>query len=60
MKKLYDNPELVDLLSENLYNTVKDKYHIDTVTNTRADFYKTIVNDNRKEVEQLIEETNAI
>jgi glycosyltransferase involved in cell wall biosynthesis len=60
MKKLHDNPELVDLLSENLYNTVKDKYHIDTVTNTRAEFYKTIVKDNKKEVEQLIEETNAI
>lgn len=60
LKKLNENPELVDLLSENLYNTVKDKYHIDTVTNTRAEFYKTIVKDNKKEVEQLIEETNAI
>jgi glycosyltransferase involved in cell wall biosynthesis len=60
LKKLNENPELVDLLSENLYNTVKDKYHIDTVTNTRAEFYKTIVKDNEKEVEQLIEETNAI
>ena len=28
LKKLHENPELVDLLSNNLYNTVKDKYDI--------------------------------
>jgi len=60
LKKLNDNPELIDLLQNNLYNTVKDKYHINTVTKTRSEFYKTVVKDNRKEVKQLIEETNAI
>ena len=60
LKKLNDNPELIDLLQNNLYDTVKDKYHINTVTKTRAEFYKTIVKDNKKEVKQLIEETNAI
>jgi glycosyltransferase involved in cell wall biosynthesis len=60
LKKLNDNPGLVELLSNNLYETVKDKYHIDTVTHTRAEFYKTLVKDNKKEVEQLIEETNAV
>jgi len=60
LKKLKDNPELVDLLKENLYNTVKDKYHINTVTEKRSEFYKKVVQDNRKEVKQLIEETNAI
>ena len=60
MKKLSENPTLVDLLQNNLYNTVKDKYHIDTVTHTRAEFYKILVKDNKKEVKQLIEETNAI
>jgi glycosyltransferase involved in cell wall biosynthesis len=60
LKKLKDNPSLVELLSHNLHETVKDKYHIDTVTHTRSEFYKTIVKDNRKEVEQLIENTNAI
>ena len=60
LKKLNDNPELIDLLKNNLYDTVKDKYHINTVTKTRAEFYKTIVKDNKKEVEQLIEETNAV
>jgi glycosyltransferase involved in cell wall biosynthesis len=60
LKKLKDNPELVNLLSHNLYETVKDRYHIDTVTKKRAEFYETIVKDNKKEVEQLIEETNAV
>jgi len=60
MKKLKDNPSLVELLSNNLYETVKDKYHINTVTHTRAEFYKTIVKDNKKEIKQLIEETNEI
>jgi glycosyltransferase involved in cell wall biosynthesis len=60
MKKLKDNPSLVELLSNNLYNTVKDKYSIDTVTHSRASFYKTIIEDSKNEVEQLIEHTNAI
>jgi glycosyltransferase involved in cell wall biosynthesis len=60
LKKLKDNPSLVELLSHNLHETVKDKYHIDTVTHTRASFYKTILKDDKKEVGQLIEYTNAI
>jgi glycosyltransferase involved in cell wall biosynthesis len=60
MKKLIENPELVDLLQNNLYNTVKERYHIDTVTKKRAEFYKSILRNNEKEVEQLIEETNAV
>tara|TARA_R110001592_G_scaffold247028_2_gene509022 strand:- start:5845 stop:7164 length:1320 start_codon:yes stop_codon:yes gene_type:complete len=60
LKKLHENPELVDLLSNNLYNTVKNKYDIKIVTKTRAEFYKSILRDNKKEVKQLIEETNAV
>ena len=59
-EKLIENPELVDLLQNNLYNTVKERYHIDTVTKKRAEFYKSILQNNEKEVEQLIEETNAV
>jgi glycosyltransferase involved in cell wall biosynthesis len=60
MKKLYDNPELVDLMGNNLYNLVNEKYHIDVVTKNRAFFYQEIVKDNKKELGQLIEHTNAI
>ena len=50
LKKLKENPTLVELLSHNLHETVKDKYHINTVTHSRAELYKTILRDNKKEV----------
>lgn len=40
--KLANNPEYVDLLKKNLYKTVKDKYNIENVTKTRAEWYKSI------------------
>jgi len=55
MKRLYENPELVEILSENLFNTVNSRYHMDVVTKNRSDFYKKIVSDNRKEIEQFME-----
>ena len=58
MKKLKDNPELVEMIATNLYNTVKEKYHIDTVTKSRSEFYKKIVTDKENQVNNLIEETN--
>jgi glycosyltransferase involved in cell wall biosynthesis len=59
MKKLKDNPTLVELLSNNLFETVNSKYHINIVTENRKIFYQSLMKDNKKEVEQLIEETNA-
>ena len=56
---LYKNPDLITQLGENLYNSVQ-KYHIDVVTKTRSEFYKTITNEKENEVKQLIEETNEI
>jgi len=58
MKKLYDNPELVDLMGNNLYNLVNEKYHIDVVTKNRASWYKEIVTHNEKNVTKLMEEIN--
>lgn len=43
IKKLSDNPELITLLKNNLYDTVKDKYDIRNVTDKRASWYKEIV-----------------
>ena len=60
LKKLNENPGLVELLSNNLYETVKDKYHIDTVTHTRAEFYKKIVKDKNKETKEFIEHVNNV
>ena len=56
---LYKNPELITQLGENLYKSVQ-KYHIDNVTKTRAEFYKSIMNDKKNETKELIKETNEI
>jgi glycosyltransferase involved in cell wall biosynthesis len=40
---LYRNPNLVTDLGERLYETVKDKYDLNTVTKSRAEFYKSII-----------------
>ena len=43
IKKLVDNPGLITLLQNNLYNFVKDRYDINKVTERRAEWYKEIV-----------------
>ena len=43
MKRLIDNPSLITELGESLYETVKDKYHLKTVTQKRKEFYKELI-----------------
>ena len=43
IKKLVDNPNMITDLGERLYETVKDKYSLDNVTNERSSFYKSLV-----------------
>ena len=43
IKRLINNPELVKQLSENLYDMVKDTYSIQAVTETRAEWYKSLI-----------------
>lgn len=43
IKTLSKNPNLVNDLGERLYETVKDKYDLNTVTKNRAEFYKTLI-----------------
>lgn len=43
IKALSKNPNLVKDLGERLYETVKDKYDLNTVTKDRAEFYKSIL-----------------
>lgn len=42
MKKLIDNPNMVQDLGEKLYETVKDKYSLKKVSQNRIQFFKTI------------------
>ena len=44
IEKLAKNPELVTLLQNNLYNSIKDTYNLTKVTNDRANWYREINN----------------
>ena len=43
IEKLVKNPEYIEMLRNNLYETVKDKYDARNVTRERAEWYKSIV-----------------
>jgi glycosyltransferase involved in cell wall biosynthesis len=43
IKKLVDNPNMITDLGERLYETVSQKYDLNIVTKTRADFYKSLI-----------------
>lgn len=58
LKFLDNNPHMIERMGQNLYDTVVKKYHIDVVTKTRAEFYKSILEDSQK-VEEVIKFTNA-
>lgn len=42
MKKLIENPNMIEDLGNKLYETVKDKYSLKNVSNERVQFFKTI------------------
>lgn len=43
IKKLVQNPELIEKLGNNLYNTVSTKYSLDNVTEERRNYYLELV-----------------
>jgi glycosyltransferase involved in cell wall biosynthesis len=43
IEKLIKNPNMIKDMGERLYETVKDKYDLTTVTKNRAEFYKSIL-----------------
>jgi glycosyltransferase involved in cell wall biosynthesis len=43
IKKLIKNPEQIDILGTNLYNTVKDTYSIEAVSKKRRELYHSLV-----------------
>lgn len=44
MKKLIDNPNMIEDLGNKLYETVKDKYSLKNVSKDRVEFFKSIIN----------------
>ena len=43
IEKLVKNPEYINILKNNLHNSVKDKYDLSNVTKERAEFYKSLM-----------------
>lgn len=43
IRLLLNNREILDIMKENLYNTVKDKYDLRNITDIRKDFYLSIL-----------------
>ncbi len=43
MKRLVENPSMIEDLGNNLYETVKDKYSLQKVTKDRSEFLKSII-----------------
>ena len=43
LKKLINNPNMIEDMGNRLYDTVKDKYHLKNVTKARAEWYKTLI-----------------
>ena len=43
VKKLVQNPNMIEDMGNRLYETVKDEYDLRNVTKTRAEWYKTLV-----------------
>jgi len=44
IKRLIENPNMIEDLGNRLYETVKDKYSLKNVCNDRVQFFKTIIN----------------
>ena len=44
MKRLIENPNMISDLGNRLYETVKDKYSLSTVSKNRVEFFKSIIN----------------
>jgi glycosyltransferase involved in cell wall biosynthesis len=43
IKKLVQNPNLIQDMGERLYETVKDTYDLRNVSKERAEWYKTLI-----------------
>jgi len=43
IKKLVENPNMITDLGERLYETVSQRYDLNIVTKTRAEFYKSLI-----------------
>jgi glycosyltransferase involved in cell wall biosynthesis len=60
VKKLIKNPEQIEILSNNLYNTVKDTYSIESVSKKRRELYLSLVNGKQNNSIQSVLESDSV
>lgn len=57
IKKLIMNPDLVKTLQDNLFETVKDTYSMNKVTETRRAIYHKLIDDKNSKINSSLKET---
>jgi glycosyltransferase involved in cell wall biosynthesis len=60
IKKLVNNPDQIEILANNLYDTVKDTYSIEAVSEKRKELYLSLVNGKRNSSIQSVLESDSI
>jgi glycosyltransferase involved in cell wall biosynthesis len=60
IKRLVENPEQIEILSNNLYNTVKDKYSIEAVSKQRRELYLSLLNEKEDDNIQRVLQPDSI
>lgn len=60
IKRLVTNPEQIEILANNLYNTVKDTYSIEAVSGKRRELYLKLVDEKRHNSVQPVLESDSV
>lgn len=60
VKRLITNPEQIEILSENLYNTVKDKYSIEAVSKQRRELYLSLLKEKEDDNIQRVLQPDSV
>ena len=59
-KRLVTNPEQIEILSNNLYNTVKDTYSIEAVSKQRRELYLSLLDEKGNNNIQRVSESDTV
>jgi glycosyltransferase involved in cell wall biosynthesis len=60
IKRLVTNPEQIEILSNNLYNTVKDTYSLEAVSKQRRELYLKLLEENGNNNIQRVLESDSV
>lgn len=60
IKRLVENPEQIEIISNNLYNTVKDKYSIEAVSKQRRELYLSLLKEKEDDNIQRVLQPDSV